>query len=107
MPEVQKNELLITNFINNTKEWNRVEAKKISERRGKKNKSSKHNNEKDFKAYRYEAIPDYQGESLDDYLKIIQREQMAQANEMDEGTTDIIIIYGLCKMLSYGHSVII
>ena len=88
LPEVQKNELLITNFINNTKEWNRVEAKKISERRGKKNKSSKHNNEKDFKAYRYEAIPDYQGESLDDYLKIIQREQMAQANEMDEGTTD-------------------
>lgn len=86
LPDVKQNEALITSFINRTKEWNRREAKKVAIK--KNNNHTNKNNDKSFKAYRYEAIPDYQGESLDDYFKILQREQIARAKEVSKGKAE-------------------
>jgi len=84
LPEVYQNEALITGFINRTKDWNRKEAEKAA---AKKNDFNR-NKDRAFMAYRYEAVPDYQGEPLEDYFKVLQREQMARAKEVSEGSAE-------------------
>ncbi|CRZ35554.1 hypothetical protein DFR55_1105 [Herbinix hemicellulosilytica] len=94
LPEVRENEALITDFINRTKEWNRKETEeRLNTKNNKKHKNFDENDDITVNTYRYESIPDYQGESLDDYLKVLQRKQMARAkevNEKEEGNNNYI-----------------
>lgn len=84
LPEVRENESLITVYFAKTKEWNR----KVAETKAKKKNAGKTYKDKPIRAYRYEAIPDYVGERLDDYFKILQREQMAKAKDVNEGNAE-------------------
>lgn len=86
LPQVLQNESLVTEFINSTKEWNKKEAEEARKR--KTSRKSNNNENKQIKTYRYEAIPEYHGESLDDYLKILQREQIAREKDISEGKTE-------------------
>lgn len=88
LPQVSKDETLVTRFINSTKEWNKIEVEKVGKRNNNKSSRQDDNDNKSFKAYRYAAIPDYHGETLDDYLKILQREQTVREKEISEGKTD-------------------
>jgi len=85
LPALTQNQSLITNFINSTKKWNREEAGKAAQRR---NNDKSKNSDSSVKAYRYEAMPDYKGEPLADYFKALQKEQIAQANKVQEGEAE-------------------
>lgn len=59
---------LITDYIEKTKDWNKAHSLKKG------------------KVYRYEAMPDYQGEGLHQYLQNLQRRQVQQAIGVKDGS---------------------
>ncbi|MFU0828663.1 MAG: hypothetical protein ACFWTJ_14240 [Lachnoclostridium sp.] len=85
LPEVKENETLITDFINSTKEWNQKEA---TNAKNKSKAKSMQSDESNNIAYRYEAMPDYKGEPLSDYLELLQREQMLREKQVQEKEAD-------------------
>lgn len=83
LPAIKKDEKLVTEFINKTKQWNKT--KSIASQKAKKAKNKKIN----YYEFKYSNMPRFEyGIPLKDYLEELQRQQSIRENDEDKKDKD-------------------